>query len=324
MIIERNYIEELTLLVKQHLLHADLIDNNEVVSLTTCHEFFTGKFSFCHFIIHCKNTDKKFFLKTAKPGDSLMFFDRYLKRFCIDGKYQYPVILVRPFTCRDKIFYITSYSAGNDLDEISDLLTPVDWKNISDKLIYKLDELSTVVEDKYSTNCEFVHEGCAEILKRKFAKRLTHPLMVEIVKPFVNRIFQQCCDILDKSEYSKPTLLHMDIKPANLIYNRNTGELTVIDFEFARFGDIDYGKIQLLLTGINAFSDNYKKYVYPHITKTLPTFSEAQNSPKLTCYLLYQTMSNLIYYDDHKLPCPKEMAQMFYIILNKFSSEKNL
>lgn len=54
--------------------------------------------------------------------------------------------------------------------------------------------------------------------------------------------FVRCCEILDTSRFSKPTLLHMDIKPANIIYNDRTGTV----FEFARFRDIDYGWTQIL------------------------------------------------------------------------------
>ncbi len=324
MTIEERYLAELSMITKQHLLYANFIDANEIINLTVCHEFYTDVFTFCHFIIKCKNSNKKYILKTVKPGDNLIFCNEYLKKFYTNGKYAYPVILIQPFTFKDKSFYVTTYAEGKDLDEISKDLTPTVWEKISLKLIDKLGELSTVIADKYSDCQEFVDAGWAEILKNKFIKRLSHPLMAEIPKTQLEMVFRHCCKILDNSEYSRPTLLHMDIKPANIIYNQSTDELAIIDFEFSRFGDSDYGKIQLLLTGINAFSDNYKHYVYPHIAKMLPTFSEAENTPKLLCYLFYQTMCNCIYYFDHKMHCPDEITELFNKLLNKLLIEEHL
>lgn len=322
--IEESYLFELSMTTKKHLLYANLIDDNEIINLTVCHEFFTGEFTFCHFIIKCKNSKKKYFLKTVKPGDNLIFCNDFLKKFYLNGKYTYPVILIQPFNFKNKLFYVTTYAEGKDLDEISKDLTPLEWKNISLKLIDKLDELSSITADRYSDCQKFVDVGCAEILKNKYVKRLAHPLIAEIPKIQRDLVYKRCCNILDNSKFSKPTFLHMDIKPANIIYNRSTDELTIIDFEFSRFGDEDYGKMQLLLTGINAFSDYYKSYVYPHITKSLPTFSEAENIPKLACYLFYQTMCNRIYYFDHNMQCPDGMTELFYKLLNKLSSEENL
>ena len=38
----------------------------------------------------------------------------------------------------------------------------------------------------------------------------------------------------------RPVLLHGDVKPANVIFDEVTKETTIIDWELARFGDVDF------------------------------------------------------------------------------------
>jgi len=176
----------------------------------------------------------------------------------------------------------------------------------------------------YSENNEFLNFGCAEILKEKLAKRLEHPAFQTISSQQLRRAYNRCCEILDDSSFSIPTLIHMDIKPANIIYNPKTENLTLIDFEHARFGDIDFGWTQILLTGINKFSDEYKKFVLPHIIKNRLTLDEALQIPKYRTYIFYQTACNIIYYYDRSIECPKDMVNYFNNLLEHLSKERRL
>jgi aminoglycoside phosphotransferase (APT) family kinase protein len=38
----------------------------------------------------------------------------------------------------------------------------------------------------------------------------------------------------------RPSLLHGDVKPANIIFNEDSGNAVLVDFELARFGDVDF------------------------------------------------------------------------------------
>ena len=135
---------------------------------------------------------------------------------------------------------------------------------------------------------------------------------------------KHCYQILDESHFTKPTLLHMDVKPANIIYNSKTGFVTLIDFEFARFGDADYGWTQVLLSGINAFCDEYKQQVVSYMTKGRLTLNEALTIPKFQCYIFYQTACNLIYYYDRDMKCPEDMKDLFEELLKQLSKECRL
>ena len=93
-----------------------------------------------------------------------------------------------------------------------------------------------------------------------------------------------------------PTLIHMDIKPANIIYEPDTGVVALIDFEFARFGDIDYGWTQILLSGRNQFNQFYREQIVPHLTRDRINLDDAfaidSVNGKLLCQRLMEAASH--------------------------------
>lgn len=138
-------------------------------------------------------------------------------------------------------------------------------------------------------------------------------------KEKIDAALTTCYDILEKCSYSPPTLLHMDVKPANIIYSPVTKDVTLIDFEFARFGDVDYGWTQIILSGINAFSRRYTDTIVPQLTSGRLSLEDALLLPKFRCYIFYQTACNLIYYYDRKMNCPKSLEFLFNKLLNELS-----
>lgn len=309
-------------LIFQKLVKLNIISYQEKIILRPyCNVNLSGK-SYSNYIISCLYTGQKFFLKILKDNDMSSHCNDYLQTFQDEnGDYIYPSILVPKFKFNNIYYFIMTFIEGVSLDKIAKNLSIDQWKKISQKMLIRLDELSKIHAPLYSENNKFTTNDCATILKEKFLKRFKHPLFDIYSNKKLEKAFRCCCQILDNSCYTEPTLLHMDIKPANIIYNSKTGFVTLIDFELARFGDIDYGWTQVLLSGINAFDEEYKQYFIPCVTKGRLTLNEALKIPKYQCYLLYQTACNLIYYYNRGISCPGDIKQLFDKLLDKLSQE---
>lgn len=213
-------------------------------------------------------------------------------------------------------YYITTYIEGLSLDSFPDTLPQNTWSNIADNLLFLIDRLTSIKAHQYSEHGVFVKGDYADIFKRKLATRLKHPLIANYLHKKFEQVLNWFYEIIDNSHFSQPTLIHMDVKPANIIYNADTGVVSLIDFEFARFGDIDYGWTQILLSGCNKFNNFYKEQIIPYMTNERLTLDDAFQIPKFQCYLFYQVMCNLIYYHDHHSSCPKEMEEIFNLFIN--------
>lgn len=307
----------LTITAHQKLIEYGVISSECGVELYPhCRVLIGGKRYF-YFLIMSTNSPRKFFLKVVKNNDGALLCNDFLKRIRDENGYcPYPIIVVPELEVQGTRYYITNFLEGQPLSVHSDILTKKAWDDIADKLQGRLDELSAIQTAQYSEHNEFVPDSFAVIQKRKFEARLRHPLISDLPRKKLERALEQCYEILDKCQFSKPTLLHMDIKPANIIYDPQTGSVSLIDFEFSRFGDIDYGWAQILLSGYNRFGRDYKEQLIPRLTRGRLTMENALDIPKFQTYLFYQTMCNLIYYYDRNIKCPEDMQTLFAKIIN--------
>lgn len=304
--------------VMRQLLEHGLISGTDKLNLCPHHRVLIHNEWFYHYIITCTYSRQTFFLKAVKENDNSLLCDCFLRNIDLGGKeFFYPKIVVPEFAFQGIQYYITTYIEGQPLDTFPDTLPQSTWSNVADKLLFLIDQLTLVKTSQYSEHGAFVPDNCANILKKKLEAKLRHPLIIKYPHKKLEQAFIWSCEILDQSLFSPPTLIHMDIKPANIIYNTKTGSLSLIDFEFARFGDIDYGWTQIILSGCNNFNQFYKEQIIPHLTCGRLTLSDAIEIPKFQCYLFYQTMCNLIYYYDHHLSCPEEMKKIFDLLISK-------
>lgn len=317
--------KNLGLIAKKKLVEKKFVSDSEILSLTPYHSIVLNGKRYTHYIITCLSSRKKFFLKVSKGNDTSFHCNDYLKKFRNRfGEYIYPVIIIPEFKFGDINFFISNYIEGQSLDVISETLSNAEWIYIAKVLLTRIDELSSIRTSYYSNQNAFTHMDYSAILIKKFPERLKHIVFSKYSTVDLKNAYHRCINILNNSFFTKPTLLHMDVKPANIIYNYQTGFVTLIDFEFARFGDYDYGWTQILLSGINAFNQEYKDYVVPYMTKNRINLKEAINIPKFRCYLFYQTACNLIYYHDHSTDCPHDMVQLFEKLLTELSKEQCL
>lgn len=313
---------DLDLFIRQKLVDWSVITNQEKIILDPYYSVNLSGKKYSHYIISCLYSGQKFFLKISKDNDMSSHCNDYLQSFRDEnGEYLYPHIVVPEFEFYGIHYFITTFTEGISLNNISENFTADQWKTISQKLLIRLDELSTIHAPLYSEKNKFITDDCATILKEKIVKRFKHPLFNRYSYEKIDKACKCCFYILDNSYFTKPTLLHMDVKPANIVYNSQTGIVTLIDFEFARFGDKDYGWTQILLSGINAFGDEYKKYIVPYMAEGRLTLEDTLKIPKYQCYIFYQTACNLIYYYDRNMKCPDDMIKLFEKFLDKLSRE---
>ena len=315
-------IAELKSIVHKKLIIYNLVAPLSEILLTPTYKAVLRGITYTHYIITCSNTDVRFFLKTIKERDNSLHCNKYLKSFCDNiGEYLFPIIIVPEFEYCGVKYIITTFMDGENLDTLSHILTKNEWQHIAEQLSKQIDALSTIKAEMYSENNKFLSADCATILKDKIKRRSTHPVFKRYPSVYLIKACERCFKILDDSIFSSPTLLHMDVKPANIIYNRTTRAVKLIDFEFARFGDYDFGWTQILLTQYNSFIDEYKKFVLPTIIDGRINISDALNNAKYRCYTFYQTACNLIYYYDRNIECPMEMQQIFSNLLSQLSEE---
>ncbi len=312
-------LKALETLVREKLLAQGVISGAQAVVLRPCHPFsLRGKQRF-HFLIQCSPSGQIFFLKTVKDADGTLLCDEFLRKAYVgEQDCPYPLVLVPEFEALGNRYYITTFLEGFDLDRLPPGTTERDWMRFADRLLPRLRELEHIHAAQYSECSGFHSESCGTVLARKLRERARHPFLSCFPREQVTAAVNEYAAVLSRSIYSSPTLLHMDIKPANIIYDPRTESISIIDFELARFSDLDYGRIQILLSGINSFAPAYRQILVPRLTREYPSLEEAEKIPKLQCYLFYQCLCNLIYYYDHALPCPEQISVLFDRLLNQF------
>lgn len=303
-------------IVHRKLTEYGIISQHQEIRIQPCHSIqLNGQYCY-HYIITCRASNQTYFLKAVKPGDGSFLCNSFLSKIrnaC--GECPYPIILVPSFDLLKCKYYITSFVEGQTLDVASSIIQEETWNDIADVLFVRFRELKTIQASQYSEQGKFVTSDYASILKWKLMNKLQHPSLLTLDHNKLAKISERCFEILDKSQFSKPTLLHMDIKPANIIYNPSKRFISLIDFELARFGDIDYGWAQILLSEHNRFGKAYKEHLLPRLIQRHLGLTEVLQIPKYQCYLFYQSICNFIYYYDHNMKCPEEMKAILYQIM---------
>lgn len=312
-----NFEDMLISTVKEKLIEHKIVHSNENVYLVPHYRIVSRGKTAYHYIICCNYTNQKFFLKVSKEQDNAPHCNDYLKELVkLNTGTHYPVILIPEFFVGDTPYYITTYLEGYSLDKAPCCLFVENGKKISSLILKLLNELSAVHAPLYSESNTFTTSDCPTIFHEKIMQRMQHPVFKHYSKSSLGKVIARCNNILSESSFSLPTLLHMDIKPANIVYSPQTDSISLIDFEHSRFGDIDYGWTQVLLSGINSFREEYRKYIIPNLTEQNTSLFEAKKIPKYQCYLFYQTACNMIYYYDKNDNCPSEMLELFHEMLN--------
>lgn len=213
-------LEELELVTRPKMVENGVALNTQEIKLHPCYSVtLQGKLMF-HYTITCWPSREKFFLKIIKDCDGALICNSFLRKlYNKAGRCPYPLIVVPEFEFQGVKYYITTFIEGKNLDELPEPLPESTWDNIAAKLLFRLDELTTIQAPQYSERDGFISDDCATNLRKKFMKRLQHPLIVHFPRKQIEATVEKCCTVLEQCQYSSPALLHMDVKPANIIYN---------------------------------------------------------------------------------------------------------
>lgn len=296
------------------LNEARLISDADVLTLTPYHFITIGGKPSSHYKIN--SGDRKYFLKSVKDNDNTVFCLPYLHALnCEYGSGRFPELLSRTFSYKGREFYILEYLEGKTLDELDGILSEEEWQITAQELKARLQELHTCTSDKYSDRAKFYSDSFGKLLSDKFTERLKNRVFAQFSTEKLTAATAVCKHILSKVTFPEAHLIHMDVKPANIIFNRTEKKVSLIDFENARFCDADFGKTQLLLTAYKGYPETYKKYILPQITDGL-TVELAIKDDKFLCYLFYQALCNLVFYDSRNIPCTTDMSVLFKKLLN--------
>ena len=316
-------IDRLTEIVSCKLKNRDLISDHERIKLDPFYSLVCDQKQVFHCIITCTYSDTKFFLKVLKDTDAALHCNRFLKSFYRDSEEKlYPEIVVPSFTVCKVKYYITTFIEGQTLEAAANMLSPDAWESVACELQARIDELASIHSPWCSESGSFTYDDPASVFMKKRQRRLRHPLFLHYPQEMLEGASLNCQKIMASSSFSRPTLLHMDIKPANIIYNFRTGHVALIDFEFSRFGDADYGWTQVLLSGVNSFGADYSEKIVSKLQKGRLTLNDCLEIPKLQCYVFYQTACNLIYYNDRHIKCPDGMRLLFEEMLDRLYRER--
>ena len=318
--IKTSNINDLTEFVRNKLIENHLIAKQTSILLQPHHNIIAQGRQLTHYIITCSSyQQKKFFLKVLKDNDATPLCEKFISQSNNNlGEINCPFIVVPQFNYLGTEYYITTFIDGDSVDSLIQAknVDIDDLKHISYEVKKCIQNLSQITAPEFSLGCKFVGNDFRNIFESRLSKRLSHPIVANYDSKLITTAQNNCKEIIGSSQFSVPSLLHMDIKPANIVYNPTTRTVTLIDYEQSRFGDIDYGWIQVLLSGYNIFGQEYNNHMYPYIIEDQITMGQAFTQPKFICYLFYQSLCNLIFYYDRKRVCPDAMKAIFEKALN--------
>lgn len=112
----------------------------------------------------------------------------------------------------------------------------------------------------------------------------------------IRQLYEETNESLSKVH---PVLLHGDVKPANVIFDKVTKETVIIDWELARFGDIDFEWSKLDRMSIRW--PEYRRLIAEPILRSVFR-NRAKKKAKLLLYDLYHASSFLTFELETGLP----------------------
>ena len=98
---------------------------------------------------------------------------------------------------------------------------------------------------------------------------------------------------MERFFHEKPSFLHFDIKPQNIIYDKISKNVTIVDFEHSRFGDVSH---EIFRGTVAAQRNQYFSYCWEKVKNEFQKiYSYGNLSAKLYFYELFYYLSELTY-----------------------------
>lgn len=305
------------------LIKENLIIETDTLRIKKIHKKEEKSGVIYHYIISVNNT-RKFLLRTVKEHDYSYLVVNYLielnKKMCTPC---FPNAQVKPFKLANHTYILTSYLSGNDLGKTLWKFSNKELIRISGIIDKRLKQLHSVTSSTYSDGYNFSRNiPFSDIMFKKIQRKFYNE---PYIKNFFNeidieKVLIKIKEILNTSEYSVPTLIHLDVKPANIIVTPDKKNASLIDFELARFSDIDYEWTNLLIKTKLYYNKRFTKYVLePIIINNFKPLAEALKTEKHKIYILYHSINNYIYYNKHHTKCPKGIIELIKQILDELN-----
>lgn len=308
--------------IQGKLIEMGLISRKDNISIKKIYRPIQNGETICHYLVIVHSKKKKLLIRTLKEKDYSYTVMNYLIR--LNKKYsdiQFPTALAKPFVIEQNSYIVTSYLEGKDLNVLLPKISNDDLIQVSDKLNYILKCIHTVTDDKYSDGNQFSNYSYAEIMFNKIYSQLHNESCVRDLTSNidVNKLLSTSTNILSNATFSQPTLIHMDIKPANIILSP-CNDVHLIDFELCRFADLDYEWTNILIKTLIAYDTRFKQYVLlPILEKNFMPLKQALEIDKYRIYMLYLSINLYIYYNKCSRTCPTDILKLINMLINQLN-----
>lgn len=303
---------------KRKLVEEKLIACTDTIKIQAIHPLKQNGEILHHYIISVESKETKYFIRTIKEKDNSCMVTEHLTSLCNNSNcFEFPYALTSPFAIDNHFFIITNYLEGKDLEMQMQVLTNDELVKIADELNEKLGLIHSITHDKYSFAGGFVDGTFGDIFFQKIREQFNNKYNVFASNIDVNEFLSKVNIILQQASFSRPTLIHMDIKPSNIIIS-STGNAQLIDFELSRFADLDYEWTNILIKSIHAYDERFKQYVLaPIIDKNFMPIERALLIDKYKVYLLYLAVNKYLYCFKHEITCPAPIVDLANMIVHQ-------
>lgn len=313
--IDKNQLYEV---FRRKLIDEKLILCNDTINVREIHPFKYNGDIICHHIITVEQNQKKYFVRTIKEKDYSCLVASYLNSLNdISKRILFPCAITSPFTICNQSYVFTTYLEGEDLESQNEKLSSKELLEISNRIDNNLNIVHSVSSEKYSNGKQFVDNAFSEIMFYNIYMQFYNQYNIFAKNVDVDKLLVTVNSILTQSHFSKPTLVHMDIKPANIILSPQK-DVYLIDFELSRFADLDYEWTNLLIKMLHSYDERFKRYVLtPIIEKNFMPLEKAILVDKYKVYLLYLAINKYLYCLKNGILCPRAIIDFSYQIINQ-------
>lgn len=318
----KNSNEELNELFREKLISERIISPFTRISIEEVYSVRLNKVTYKHYLAKVPSQNCSYFIKAIKEKENTFAVSEYLMSLSsFDFPFYYPHVLTKPFQIGAMRYIITSYLDGKTLREEIEDMPLEELKGIFSILSSKLKSIHSITSKYYTAGDRFSYLTYPEIMSEKLKLQFSNSNLYPLVnRTRLSNLIPMIQRILLEANYSSPTLIHMDIKPDNIVISPS-GDVNLIDFELARFGDLDYEWVNLLIKGLLPHSRRFKEFIlYPTISENFIFIDQALKIDKYKVYLLYHAINIYLYYLRTDRTCPAPIISLILDIIHRLSS----
>lgn len=209
---------------------------------------------------------------------------------------------------------ITEYKEGVSLDKCILNLSEMEYPIITDQLCKILKKMHSIKSSEFFDFGEFKSNSWFTFFDYKLKRYLKMGLDNKILKSEeIEYIAQLLLTEQSILKLDLGSLIHFDVKPSNIIWNPKNKEISLIDFEMSRYGDIlmefTKGKFTTMLFNNSIYKNKIWKPLVEHYFSQ--PYADIFSSRKSIWYLFYHYLAHCNY----QLMCSSMVSPC---ILNEF------